>query len=102
MIKNQKLTDQQIQTIKELKSRGVRISFISKLLQAEGLALSTAYYHLSDNRQAYENCAKKSRQIQREYIKQRIFNLIETGNTTGQIASDWNVPLKTINKLYVG
>ena len=101
-MKNQKLTNQQIQTIKELKNNGVRISFISKLLQAEGLALSAAYYHLSDNRQAYDNRAKKTRGLQKEYIRQSIVSLIDEGHTTLTIADMWNVPLKTLNKIYAG
>ena len=98
---HQKLTNHQIQTIKELKNKGVRIHFIAQLLEAEGLAKSTAYYHLSENRQAYENEAKKNRANQRAYIQQRVAELIETGLNTAQIARDWNVPLATLNKLYI-
>ena len=101
MSRNQKLTNQQIQTIKDLKNKGVRISFIARLLQAEGLALSAAYYHLSDNRQAYDNYAKKSRAIQKEQIRNKIALLIDEGQNTEQIADSWNVPLKIVNKIYV-
>lgn len=97
---NQKLTDQQIQEIKTLKNNGVRISFISKLLHAEGLAISTAYYHLSDNRDAYCNKAKKIRAAQRNVIQNRMSKLIDQGYTTGDMAEDWNIPLKTLNRIY--
>ena len=97
---NQKLTDVQIETLKELKQNGVRISFISKILQAEGLAPSAAYYHLSDNRDAYCNTAKTIRKRQREKIQHKIGKLIDKGLCTGEISKDWGIDLKVINKIY--
>lgn len=95
------MSNQEIQTIKTLKEKGVSISFISKLLHAEGLAVSTAYYHLSDNRDAYDNNAKVIRARQRENIQAKVARLIEKGWTTGQIARDWNIELGVLNKIYI-
>lgn len=100
-MKNQKLSSQQIQTIKNLKDKGVRISFISKILEAEGMAKSLAYYHLSENQDSYNNKARGIRQRQKEHIQRKIADLIDEGYTTGEIARDWNVPLATVNKIYI-
>lgn len=100
-LRNQKLTDKEIQTIKELKNGGVRISLIAKILEAEGMAMSAAYYHLSDNRKAYSNESKKKRVKQREYIQKRVSHLIDNfGMNTGQIAEEWRIDLATLNKIY--
>ena len=101
-MKNQKLSNQQIQTIKELKANGVRLSFISKLLEAEGHAKSLAYYHLSENRDGYDNKAKVIRLRQKELIRHKIAKLIDQGYTTGEISKDWNTPLAVVNKIYTG
>jgi hypothetical protein len=61
---------------------------------------STAYYHASDNRAAYDYQAKKQRQAERQKIKERIYGMIQEGLTTGDIASNWNMPLATVNKIY--
>lgn len=98
---NQKLTDQQIQDLKKLKSRGVRVSLLAKVISlAEGVAISATYYHLSDNRDPYCNRAKKQRAAQREKVRQRIHTLIQEGYTTGEIAQEWNTDLALLNKIY--
>jgi hypothetical protein len=66
------------------------------------VSVSTAYYHLSDNRQAYEYEARKKRAEENERAKQVIRSMLKAGYTTGDIASLYNVPLVTVNKLYVG
>lgn len=101
MSRNQKLRDSQIQAIKKLKRKGVRISFIAKVIHhGEGLSLSAVYYHLSDRRSAYDNNLRRHRVNQQTFIRQRIGELLSEGYTTGFIAEDWNVPLATINKIY--
>lgn len=87
--------------IKALKNNGVRVSLIAKILhKTEGVALSTTYYHLSDNRTAYDNQAKKIRHYQKQRIQERIKHLIDQGYNTGTIAKDWNIPLEVLNKIY--
>jgi len=98
---NQKLTDQQIATIKHLKSNGVRISIISQVLSATyGVSPSTAYYHASENRDSYDYRARKIREAQLQKTKEKIYAMIQEGMTTGQIACSWNMPLATVNKIY--
>ena len=84
-----------------MKAQGVRVSLIAKILKAEGRAKSLAYYHLSDNRDAYCNQVKKTKAFQRQRIQERIHLLIEEGYTTGMISVEWNVPLALINRIYV-
>lgn len=92
---NQKLTDSQIKDIKLLHKRGVRVSFLAKVLQAEGLALSTTYYHLSKPKVMSDQVF-----YQKQHIKKRMAEMIDQGLNTGQIARDWNIELGTLNKIY--
>lgn len=99
--RNQKLTNQQIKELKTLRNNGVRIHLIAQIIEVEhDMSRSAVYYHLSENKQAYSNKAKKIRALQRGKIQRRISQLIEEGMNTGAIANDWNVPLKTLNKIY--
>ena len=65
-----------------------------------GVSKSTAYYHASDNREAYDNQARKVKELEMQKIKQRIFQLIEEGLNTGEISAEWNMPLAIVNKIY--
>lgn len=99
---NQKLSNEQIATIKHLKSNGVKLSLIAKVLhQSYGLSLSAAYYHLSDNQDSYNNTARKIRDAQLQKTKQKIYLLIQQGYTTSDIADEWNMELATVNKIYI-
>jgi len=99
---NQKLTNEQIATIKHLRSSGVRLSIIANVLEAQyGVSKCVAYYHASDNREAYDNQARKMREAERQRAKQRIHGMIEEGLTTGDIAKFWNMPLKMVNDIYI-
>jgi hypothetical protein len=96
-----KLSPHKIQTLKELHSSGVRISYISKVFKTtDDVSLSTAYYHLSPNREAYANT--RTKQQQRNALRVFIYEKINAGYNTQQIADMVNVPLRTINRLYVG
>lgn len=99
---NQKLSNEQIATIKHLKNNGVRISLISKVIATTyGVSPSTAYYHASDNRESYDYQARKIKEAQLQRTKQRIHDMIHgKGMTTGEIAAYWNMPLATVNKIY--
>lgn len=98
---NQKLSNAQIATIKHLKNEGVRLSIIARVLNASyGVSLSTAYYHASENRESYEYHARKIKEARLQKTKQKIYDMIQEGMTTGEIASYWNMPLATVNKIY--
>lgn len=98
---NQKLTNQQIATIKELRASGVRISLIANVLhQRYGVSISAAYYHLSENREAYDYQARKTKETQRIKTKERIYGMIAEGLNTKEIAEAWNMDLAIINKIY--
>jgi hypothetical protein len=98
---NQKLTDEQIATIKHLRSIGVQLSLIADTIEQQyGVSKSTAYYHASENREAYDGTARKLREIEMHKIKARIYAMIEEGMTTQDIAQYWNMPLATVNKIY--
>jgi len=100
-VRNQKLTDEQIATIKFLKSSGIQLSLIAHTLaEAYGVSKSAAYYHCSDNRGSYDYQAKKIREAQKQAIRQRIHTLIENGYNTRQVAEEWNMPLSIVNKIY--
>jgi hypothetical protein len=98
---NQKLTKEQIATIKHLRSSGVRLSLIANTLESRyGVSKCVAYYHASDNREAYDNQARKQRELERQRAKQKIYGMIQEGLTTAQIANYWNMPLKMVNDIY--
>lgn len=65
------------------------------------MSKSTAYYHASDNRDAYDYQVKKQRQLEMQKIKSRIYAMIEEGMTTQDIADYWNMPLALVNKIYI-
>lgn len=89
-----------IREIKSLKSKGVRIHLLARIIKADyGVSKSATYYHIGDN--DYSNQAKRIRQLQKEKIRERIYHLIEEeGKNTGQISREWNVPLKVLNRIY--
>lgn len=92
--KNQKLTDNQIATIKYLREEGYSTIIIARLAkQLYGIGLSTTYYHCQTIDPKWE--AKKK-------IKQAIKIKLEQGFTTQQLAVKWGIPLQVLNKLYVG
>lgn len=98
---NQKLTNQQIATIKELRASGVRISLIANVLHKQySMSISAAYYHLSENRDSYDYQARKTKEAQTEQTKQRIYAMIAEGLNTAQIAKEWNMDLAMVNKIY--
>jgi DNA-binding NarL/FixJ family response regulator len=99
---NQKLTKEQIATIKHLKSSGVQLSLIAQVIQDRyGVSKCTAYYHASDNRDSYDYQARRAKQAELNRIKEKIYVLIAQGFTTEDVASEWNMPLATVNKIYV-
>ena len=99
---NQRLTNEQIHTIKHLKENGVRISIIARVLKTSyGVSLSTAYYHCSDNRESYDYHARKVREARHQQIQQKICGMIKNGMTTQDIAIEWNMPLAQVNKIYI-
>ncbi len=90
--RNQKLTDTQISTIKYLKRNGFPTMTIARVTHSlYGVAFSTTYYHASIVE------AEDTR-----IIKGTIRDLILAGRSTRDIATEWGVPLATINRLYVG
>lgn len=90
--RNQKLTDNQISTIKYLKRNGYPTSIIARVTTSlYGIAISTVYYHASIQEQ-------EDTMAIRQAIRELIFN----GKSTLDISKDWGVPLETINRLYVG
>lgn len=100
-VRNQKLTDEQIATIKFLKSSGIQLSLIAQTLaETYGVSKSIAYYHCSDNRDSYDYQAKKIKEAQKQLVRERIHNLIENGYNTQQVAEEWNMPLAIVNKIY--
>lgn len=99
---NQKLTTEQIKTIKFLKDNGVKLSLIAQIVsETYNVSVSIVYYHASENREAYEYSARKIKEAQTQKIKKRIYDMIEQGFNTGQIAKDWNMELATVNKIYL-
>lgn len=98
---NQKLTNQQIATIKELRQAGVSIATIASVLHKQyGMSVSAAYYHLSDNREAYDYQARKEKEAKIQKTKERIYAMIAEGLNTKQIAESWNMDLAVVNKIY--
>lgn len=98
---NQKLSNQQIATIKELRGQGVRISLIAQVLHKQyGMSISAAYYHLSENREAYDYQARKNKEIELAETKSKIYAMIAEGLNTRQIAQLWGRELSEINKIY--
>lgn len=96
-----KLTKTQIKQMKKVQSKGVRLSFLAKVMKyGENIHRTTVYYHLSPNRNAYEYSARKARDRQKEAIREKLQDLVKDGKSTGDIARDWGVPLKTINNIY--
>lgn len=98
---NQKLSNQQIATIKELRASGIRMSLIATVLHKQyGMSISAAYYHLSDNREAYDYQARKNKEAQLLKTKQAIYVKIAEGLNTQEIARLWNMDLAMVNKIY--
>lgn len=88
----QKLSNEQIATIFHLKSIGYTKAIIAKTVRQHcGVALSTTYYHL-DQLEVAERLA----------VREQIRQLIKQGYTTKQIATEWEQPLESINKIYAG
>ena len=98
---NQKLTTEQIATIKHLRSAGLQLSLIADTLEKQyGVSKSLAYYHASENRESYDYQARKQKEAERQKIKQRIYDMINSGLNTQNISDSWNMPLATVNKIY--
>ena len=90
--RNQKLTDSQIHTIKHLRRKGYPVSVIAKVTTSlYGIAISTVYYHAHEVE--YE---------EKQAIRTLIRTLLREGKTTADVAELWDVPLSTLNRLYVG
>jgi hypothetical protein len=91
--RNQKLTDQQIATIKHLKASGYQTITIARVCKSvHGVALSTTYYHVRTLK--VEDWAERRRM--RAKIRELLFN----GLTTSDVAREWNMPLAEVNRLY--
>ena len=78
------------------------MSLIAQVIQERyGVSKCTAYYHASENRDAYDGQARKAKQAELSRIKERIYTLLAEGMTTADVATDWNMPLATVNKIYI-
>ena len=98
---NQKLTNQQIETIKFLRSAGFSLSLIGQALNKHyGVSVSIAYYHASENRASYDNVLRQEEADVRVGKKQLIRMMITEGMTTQQVAEQWGVTLTEVNKIY--
>ena len=98
---NQKLTNQQIETIKFLRSAGFSLSLIGQALNKHyGVSVSIAYYHASENRASYDNVLRQEVADDRLEKKQLIRMMIKEGMTTKQVAEEWGVTLSEVNKIY--
>lgn len=100
-IRNQKLTPEQIATIKYLRSTGVSLPSIAKAVADKyGLSISVVYYHCSENRDAYEYEARIKKKNERLKTKEKIYSKIAEGYNTMQIAREWNMEVAMVNKIY--
>ena len=98
---NQKLTNQQIETIKFLRSAGFSLSLIGQALNKHyGVSVSIAYYHASENRESYDNVLRQEIVDSRLEQKQAIRTLLQEGMTTKQVAEQWGVTLSEVNRIY--
>jgi len=98
---NQKLTNQQIETIKFLRAAGFSLSLIGQALNKHyGVSVSIAYYHASENRASYDNVLRQEVADDRLEKKQLIRMMIKEGMTTKQVAEEWGVTLSEVNKIY--
>ena len=98
---NQKLTNQQIETIKFLRAAGFSLSLIGQALNKHyGVSVSIAYYHASENRASYDNVLRQEVADDRLEKKQLIRMMIKEGMNTQQVAEEWGVTLSEVNKIY--
>jgi len=98
---NQKLTNQQIRTIKFLRAAGFSLSLIGQALNRHyGVSVSLAYYHASENRKSYDNTLRQEVADDKLQKKHLIRMMIRKGMTTKQIANEWGVTLTEVNKIY--
>lgn len=95
MSKYQRLSQQNLEEIALLKKNGVSNAFIGKFCeQYYGVARSTAYRYVSDNKSWYDEQTRKKQLV-------RIQTGICNGLTSGEIAREMGQSVAFINKLIV-